>query len=59
VPRHDLDLLSFIAGVGFAGLGVVSLLSAGAGFAARWTGPALLILIGVIGLLAARSRPDA
>jgi hypothetical protein len=43
-----------MAGVGFGGLAVVSLLSDGAGVAARWTWPVLLILVGVIGLVASR-----
>ncbi|MDQ3643628.1 MAG: hypothetical protein M3450_19710 [Actinomycetota bacterium] len=51
---HDVDVLSLMAGVGFAGLAVVSLLSEGAGVAARWTWPVLLILVGVIGLVASR-----
>ena len=51
---HDVDVLSLMAGVGFAGLAVVSLLSQGAGVAARWTLPVLLILVGVIGLVASR-----
>lgn len=57
MPRHDLDLLSLIAGIAFAGLAVVSLLSDGADLAARWTWPCLLILVGVIGLAAARRHP--
>ena len=52
--RHDVDVLSLMAGVGFAGLAVVSLLSDGAGVAARWTCPVLLILVGVVGLVASR-----
>lgn len=51
---HDLDVLSLMAGVGFAGLALISLLSQGAGVAARWTWPSLLILVGVIGLVASR-----
>ena len=56
MPRHDLDLLSLMAGVGFVGLAAVWLLSEGAGVAARWTWPALLILVGVVGLAAARQE---
>ena len=56
MPRHDADLLSLMAGVAFAGLAVVSLLSHAAGLAARWTFPSLLILVGVIGLVGARHR---
>ena len=51
---HDPDVLSLMAGVGFAGLGLVSLLTQGAGVAARWTWPLLLIFIGVVGLVASR-----
>ncbi len=51
---HDLDVLALMAGVGFAGLALLSLLSQGPGVAARWTCPLLLILVGVIGLVASR-----
>ncbi len=51
---HDLDVVALMAGVGFAGLGVVSLCTQGAGISARWTWPVLLILVGVIGLVASR-----
>jgi hypothetical protein len=54
VPRHDLDVLSLMAGVGFAGLGLAALLSDGAGIAGRWTWPVLLIVAGVVGLAASR-----
>jgi hypothetical protein len=54
VPRHDLDVLSLMAGVGFAGLGLAALLSDGAGIAGRWTWPVLLIVAGVVGLVASR-----
>lgn len=59
MPRHDLDVLSLMAGVGFAGLAVVALLSQDGDVAARWTWPLLLILVGVVGLLASRrgTRP--
>jgi len=59
VPRHDIDLISLMAGVGFTGIAVASLLSNGAGLAARWTWPALLILVGIVGLVAARRSPGA
>ncbi len=51
---HDLDVVSLMAGIAFAGLGLVSLLSQGAGLAARWTWPVLLIVVGVVGLVASR-----
>jgi hypothetical protein len=54
VPRHDLDVLSLMAGVGFAGLGLAALLSDGAGIAGRWTWPVLFIVAGVVGLAASR-----
>jgi hypothetical protein len=54
VPSHDLDVLSLMAGVGFAGLALVVLLGEGADLAARWTWPVLLILVGVVGLVASR-----
>jgi hypothetical protein len=54
VPSHDLDALSLMAGVGFAGLAVVVLLGESADLAARWTWPVLLILVGVVGLVASR-----
>ncbi len=51
---HDLDVVSLMAGAALAGMGLVSLLSQGAGLAARWTWPVLLILVGVVGLVASR-----
>jgi hypothetical protein len=54
VRSHDLDVLSLMAGVGFAGLALVVLLGETADLAARWTWPVLLILVGVVGLLASR-----
>lgn len=54
MPRHDLDALSLMAGVGFAGLAVLALLSGNAGLEARWACPLLLILMGVAGLVATR-----
>jgi hypothetical protein len=54
VPRHDLDVLSLMAGVGFAGLGLVALLTEGGGVSARWTWPVLLITVGLVGLVASR-----
>ena len=54
MPPHDLDALSLMAGVGFAGLALVVLLGESADLAARWTWPVLLILVGVVGLVASR-----
>jgi len=59
VPQHDLDAVSLMAGVGFAGLAVLALLSGDAGLEARWACPLLLILMGIVGLVATRrsTRP--
>lgn len=56
---HDLDVLSLMAGVGFAGIAAIALLGGTGGLEARWSYPLLLILMGVIGLVASRrdSRP--
>ena len=59
MPSHDLDVLSLMAGVAFAGLGLVALLSGGAGVAGRWTWPVLLIVVGVVGLVASRRGTKA
>jgi hypothetical protein len=56
VPRHDLDALSLVAGVAFAGLGLLALLDRAVGLSARWMLPVLLIAVGVAGLLATRAR---
>ena len=57
MPRHDLDVLSLMAGVGFVGLGLMALLTDGRGFGARWTIPVLLIVMGLVGLVATRRDP--
>jgi hypothetical protein len=54
VRPHDLDVVALMAGVAFAGLGLVSLLSQGAGLTARWTWPVLLIVVGMVGLATSR-----
>ena len=54
MPSHDLDVLSLMAGVGFAGFAVAVLVGDSAGVAGRWTWPVLLILMGVAGLVASR-----
>ena len=54
MPSHDLDVLSLMAGVGFAGFAVAVLVGDSAGVAGRWTWPVLLILVGVVGLIASR-----
>ena len=58
MPRHDLDAVSLMAGVVFAGLAVISLLTSGDALGARWTIPLLLIVAGVVGLLATRRDGD-
>ncbi len=61
--RHDLDVVSLMFGLLFAGLGGLSLLHEGPGIPARWAAPALLIGVGVVGLVASgasarrRSKP--
>ena len=59
MPSHDLDVLSLMAGVFFAGLGLIALLSGGAGIAGRWICPVLLIDVGVVGLVASRRGTKA
>ena len=54
MPSHDLDALSLMAGVGFAGFAVAVLLGDGADLGGRWTWPVLLILVGVVGLIATK-----
>jgi hypothetical protein len=56
VPRHDLDPFSLMAGVFLAGVALLGLLDQGTGESARWVWPALLILVGLIGLLATGAR---
>ncbi|MEA2900784.1 MAG: hypothetical protein QOH36_671 [Actinomycetota bacterium] len=56
MPRHDLDVLSLMAGVFFAGVALLGLLDQGAGDAAGWIWPSLLILVGLVGLAATRAR---
>jgi len=56
VPRHDLDAVSLVAGIAFAGLAVVALVDHGLGFPARWGLPVLLILVGVAGLVVTAAR---
>jgi hypothetical protein len=55
VPRHDLDVLSLMAGVFFAGVALLGLLDQGSGDAAGWVWPSLLIVVGLIGLAASRT----
>ncbi len=54
MPSHNLDVVSLMAGVGFAGLAVAVLLGESADLAGRWTWPVLLIVVGVVGLVASR-----
>jgi hypothetical protein len=59
VPRHDLDIVSLVAGVAFGGAALVFLVDRGTGLSGRWVWPILLIVIGVAGLLASRSSKGA
>ena len=56
MPRHDLDALSLMAGVAFVGVALAGLLHAGPGLPLRWGAPALLILVGIVGLVATQAR---
>ncbi len=56
MPRHDLDVLSLMAGVFFAGVALLGLLERGTGDAARWVWPVLLIVVGLVGLASTRAR---
>ena len=56
MPRHDLDVISLVAGVAFGGAGLVFLVEHHTGLSGRWIWPVLLIVLGVAGLLATRSR---
>jgi uncharacterized membrane protein len=56
MPRHDLDVVSLVAGMAFIGVGVLGLLHEATDLAARWALPVLLIAVGVAGLLATRAR---
>jgi hypothetical protein len=60
MERHDLDPLSFVGGVLFAGLGVLFLLDSAGTLSVepRWIWPILLIALGLAGLLASRPRPS-
>ena len=56
MPRHDLDPLSLMAGIFFVGVALLGFLGQGTGSAAGWLWPALLIVVGLAGLLAAGPR---
>ncbi|MEY2476321.1 MAG: hypothetical protein QOG87_1636 [Actinomycetota bacterium] len=60
MERHELDPLSFVGGLVFAALGVLYLLDAADALTVqpRWVWPALLIALGVGGLLASRPKPS-
>ena len=57
MPRHDVDVLSLMAGVGFAGFAIAVLIGDSEGVAGRWTWPVLFIVVGVVGLVASRRSP--
>jgi hypothetical protein len=53
VKRHELDAVSLVAGLLFLTLGVASLLDLGGAIELRdwWIGPAVLVALGVSGIL--------
>ena len=57
MPRHDLDVISLVAGVAVGGAALVFLVEHHTGLSGRWIWPVLLIVLGVAGLLATRSGP--
>jgi hypothetical protein len=61
MERHELDPLSLVGGLVFAALGVLYLLDAADSLTVqpRWVWPALLIALGIGGLLASRPKPAA
>jgi hypothetical protein len=59
VPRHDVDLLSLMAGVAFIGTAVAFLLDTATDLSADWLWPVLLIVVGVAGLAASRTGSNA
>lgn len=56
--RHDLDVLSLLTGLLYIGIGVVVLLHGviGLQLPLRWLAPALLIALGLAGLVGSRRR---
>jgi hypothetical protein len=58
VQRHELDVLALFAGLLFSGLGVLFALDAAdvTTVEGRWVWPALLIGLGIGGLVASRPR---
>ena len=56
MPRHDLDVVSLVFGVGAGGAGLVYLVHQATGASGRWVWPVLLIVLGVVGLLASSGR---
>ncbi len=56
MPRHDLDVISLVAGVAFGGAALVYLVDQSTGLSGRWVWPILLIVLGVAGLLATPGR---
>ena len=56
--RHDLDPIALMAGLLFTALGI-AFLAGGVDIPLRWIGPALLIGIGIVGLITSRPRAMA
>jgi hypothetical protein len=56
VRRHELDVLSLVCGLFFVGVALFGLWGAGSAEFGGWRLPALLIAVGVIGLVATLAR---
>lgn len=56
MPRHDLDVVSLIAGLAFGGAALIFLADRAWGWSGRWVWPILLIVVGIAGLLATRAK---
>lgn len=59
VPRHPADLLSLVFGLPFAAIGLVLLSGGGSGVSMTWIGPLVAVGLGVLLVMAARSRHRA
>lgn len=53
--RHDLDPLALMAGLIFTAWGVAAL-AGGFDLPTGWSGPILLIAVGIVGLITSRPR---
>jgi hypothetical protein len=61
VPRHDVDVISLVAGVAFGGAALVFLVEHHTSVSGRWIWPVLLIVLGLAGLVTSRreTTPEA